>query len=306
MRAEIEISLQLKHENLIRVEDVFETKSHVFVIMEMMQGGELFDYVIEKSNLKESEASAIIKQVTSALKFMHSKGIIHRDLKPENVMLRNIPQKKGKRSKPFIKIIDFGMSKSLSPGRNAQSCLGTPGYMAPEVLEHKDYTSSVDMYSLGVVSYILLAGYMPLQTAEGQWHSRVIYPVEEWAEVSDEAKDFINQLVVYDPKKRMTAEKALAVRAYDSFALFRENIITNRVSHHFLCSYASDEDVSLSKYRSLLAASVVTQGKDKTRLDIDVVETSRKSIVEKRSSHTTLLGYARSRRRRSASGHCGG
>ena len=71
MRAEIEISMKLKHENLIRVEDIFETCSHVFVIMEMMQGGELFDYVIEHSNLKESEASAIIKQVASALKFMH-------------------------------------------------------------------------------------------------------------------------------------------------------------------------------------------------------------------------------------------
>ena len=87
MRAEIEISMKLKHENLIRVEDIFETASHVFVIMEMMQGGELFDYVIEHSNLKESEASAIIKQVASALKFMHDNGIIHRDLKPENVML---------------------------------------------------------------------------------------------------------------------------------------------------------------------------------------------------------------------------
>lgn len=209
MRAEIEISFQLQHQHLIKVKDVFETKSHVYVIMEMMEGGELFDYVIEKSNLKESEASAIIKQVTLALYFMHNKGIIHRDLKPENVMLRHMPSKSGKRSKPFIKIIDFGMSKALSPGRNAQSCLGTPGYMAPEVLEHKDYTSAVDMYSLGVVSYILLAGYMPLQTAEGQWHSRVIYPAEEWADVSDEAKDFINKLVVYDPKKRMSAEKTL-------------------------------------------------------------------------------------------------
>jgi len=210
MRAEIEISMQLKHEHLIKVADVFETKSHVYVIMECMEGGELFDYVIEKSSLKESEAVAIIKQITLALKFMHDKGIIHRDLKPENVMLRNAPNESGRKGRPFIKIIDFGMSKALSPGRNAQSCLGTPGYMAPEVLEHKDYTSSVDMYSLGVVSYILLAGYMPLQTAEGQWHSRVIFPAEEWAEVSDEAKDFINKLVVYDPTKRMSADQTLA------------------------------------------------------------------------------------------------
>ena len=134
--------------------------SSICTIHKSKPGSITFFYNKKYSNyITSSEASAIIKQVASALKFMHDNGIIHRDLKPENVMLSKKPDGK-RRKKPFIKIIDFGMSKALSPGRNAQSCLGTPGYMAPEVLEHKDYTSSVDIYSLGVVSYILLAGYM--------------------------------------------------------------------------------------------------------------------------------------------------
>lgn len=249
MRAEIEISMKLKHENLIRVEDIFETGSHVFVIMEMMQGGELFDYVIEHSNLKESEASQIIKQVTSALKFMHDNGIIHRDLKPENVMLSKKQTGGKRRKKPFIKIIDFGMSKALSPGRNAQSCLGTPGYMAPEVLEHKDYTSSVDMYSLGVVSYILLAGYMPLQTAEGTWHSRVIYPAEEWAEVSDDAKDFINRLVTYDPEKRMSAKEALAHKWLSKIKTRRDSTLQ---SSRLLANPLSRKDLQTRRSSALI------------------------------------------------------
>jgi len=248
MRAEIEISMKLKHENLIRVEDIFETGSHVFVIMEMMQGGELFDYVIEHSNLKESEACAIIKQVANALKFMHDNGIIHRDLKPENVMLSKKPDGK-RRKKPFIKIIDFGMSKALSPGRNAQSCLGTPGYMAPEVLEHKDYTASVDMYSLGVVSYILLAGYMPLQTAEGTWHSRVIYPAEEWAEVSEDAKDFINRLVTYDPNKRMTAVEALQHKWLSKIKTRRDSTLQ---SSRLLANPLSRKDLQTRRSSALI------------------------------------------------------
>ena len=277
MRAEIEISMQLKHDHLIRVADVFETKSHVYVIMEMMEGGELFDYVIEKSNLKESEASAIIKQVTLALHFMHEKGIIHRDLKPENVMLRNSPDANGK-NKPFIKIIDFGMSKALSPGRNAQSCLGTPGYMAPEVLEHKDYTSAVDMYSLGVVSYILLAGYMPLQTAEGQWHSRVIYPVEEWAEVSEAAKDFINKLVVYDPKKRMTAEQTLSHPWLKKIKTRRDSTL---MSSKLLANPLSRKD--LRTRRSSALADMKDDMKSLLQDDIQAIREMQEELIKRNS-----------------------
>ena len=127
---EIKVLKALNHPNIIRLEDTYETSERIYMVMEMMVGGELFDYVVEKGTLSEEEASAIVRKVTSAVAHMHSLDIIHRDLKPENLLLTS------KRTDAEVKLIDFGLAKETQPDDMARSFLGTRGYLAPEVCRY--------------------------------------------------------------------------------------------------------------------------------------------------------------------------
>jgi len=214
LKDEIEISMNLSHRNIIDIKDVFETKRHVWIIMEMMKGGELFDYLFANEFLFEHDAMSIVQQITAALAYMHHHKVIHRDLKLENIMLRR-PVSEEIGSKVFIKLIDFGMSKELDH-MNARtgSVLGSPGYVAPEILKRQKYTSSVDMYSLGVITYSVLCGYMPMQARVlvnfgRSMRTIVIFPKKEWKDISGEAQDFVRRLLSQNPDERMTAVDAL-------------------------------------------------------------------------------------------------
>ena len=175
-----------------------------------MRGGELFDYVVEKGALSESEASTIVRSVTSAVAYMHENAVIHRDLKPENLLLTN---KSGMGAQ--VKIIDFGLAKMLHDSKT-QSFLGTRGYLAPEMLRREAYDKAVDVWALGVIVYVLLCGCLPFQD-----DGKVISSKEEaeeifklrfppWAKsLSDSAKDLLRHLLQVDDTKRYTAEQAL-------------------------------------------------------------------------------------------------
>eukprot|EP00624_Nannochloropsis_granulata_P004407 evm.model.NODE_31928_length_7276_cov_23.184168.1 len=128
------------HKNIIHLEDVFETGERIYMVMELMRGGELFDYVVEKGTLSEEEASELVRCLASAIAYMHSLEIIHRDLKPENLLLTHGAGGGGREgSKAEVKIIDFGLSKILG-GAMAKSFLGTRGYLAPEMLQRQTYS----------------------------------------------------------------------------------------------------------------------------------------------------------------------
>jgi tRNA A-37 threonylcarbamoyl transferase component Bud32 len=129
-QVEIEALRQLQHPGIIRLYDVYIPENKIFIVMENMEGGELFDYVVQKGTLTEDEAAKIVQKVTSALVFMHSKNICHRDLKPENLLLKQKP--KGPNDDIDVKIIDFGLSKAMEEPI-ARTFLGTRGYLAPEV-----------------------------------------------------------------------------------------------------------------------------------------------------------------------------
>ena len=123
---EIEVLKELNHPGIIKLEDVYTTDSKIYMVMELMSGGELFDYVVEKGTLTEEEASLIVKGVVDAVVYMHDKGIIHRDLKPENLLLKTRPTDADREgAKVECKIIDFGLSKFVQTGRMATSFLGT-------------------------------------------------------------------------------------------------------------------------------------------------------------------------------------
>lgn len=197
------------HPNIVQLFETYEDKSKVYLIMELVTGGELFDRIVEKGSYTEKDASYLIRQVLEAVDYMHEQGVVHRDLKPENLLYYN-PAEDSK-----IMISDFGLSKMEDSGFMATAC-GTPGYVAPEVLAQKPYGKAVDVWSIGVISYILLCGYPPFydendanlfaQILKGEFEFDSPY----WDEISESAKDFIRNLMCVNVEKRFTCKQALA------------------------------------------------------------------------------------------------
>uniref|UniRef100_A0A8U8C8C2 Uncharacterized protein n=1 Tax=Geospiza parvula TaxID=87175 RepID=A0A8U8C8C2_GEOPR len=171
--------------------------------------GELFDRIVEKGFYTERDASALIRQILDAVKYLHDMGIVHRDLKPENLLYYSMDED----SK--IMISDFGLSKIEGCGSVMSTACGTPGYVAPEVLAQKPYSKAVDCWSIGVIAYILLCGYPPFYDEnDAKLFEQILQAEYEfdspyWDDISDSAKDFIQHLMEKDPGKRFTCEQAL-------------------------------------------------------------------------------------------------
>lgn len=205
----------LQHPNIISLYDVYYDSDRIYIVMELMHGGELFDYVVERGTLSEPEAADIMKKITSALDYIHSKNIIHRDLKPENLLLLRKPLT------PYdveVKIIDFGLSKQLEtqPGGVAGTFLGTRGYLAPEMLQRLNYSCAVDAWALGVILYVLLCGCLPFDddsqplSSADALKARFVLRYPRWARnLSNDAKDLLSHLLDIDPNVRYTAQRAL-------------------------------------------------------------------------------------------------
>uniref|UniRef100_A0A8W7PA31 Protein kinase domain-containing protein n=1 Tax=Anopheles coluzzii TaxID=1518534 RepID=A0A8W7PA31_ANOCL len=177
------------HPNIVQLLETFEDKSKVYLIMELVTGGELFDRIVEKGSYTERDASNLIRQVLEAVDYMHEQGVVHRDLKPENLLYYSAAED----SK--IMISDFGLSKMEDSGFMATAC-GTPGYVAPEVLAQKPYGKAVDVWSIGVISYILQKGIPAVLRRERC--------------EPDSAKDFIRNLMCVNVEGRCKSKQALA------------------------------------------------------------------------------------------------
>ncbi|CAJ1054494.1 calcium/calmodulin-dependent protein kinase type 1D [Xyrichtys novacula] len=206
---EIAVLRKIKHENIVALEDIYESPDHLYLIMQLVSGGELFDRIVEKGFYTEKDASTLIRQVLDAVNYLHRMGIVHRDLKPENLLYFN-PQDESK-----IMISDFGLSKMEGSGDVMSTACGTPGYVAPEVLAQKPYSKAVDCWSIGVIAYILLCGYPPFYDEnDSKLFEQILkadyeFDAPYWDDISDSAKDFIGNLMEKDPVKRFTCEQAL-------------------------------------------------------------------------------------------------
>ena len=205
---EIRILNTLQHPNIVEIFEVHEDQDKVYLVMELERGGELFDRIIEKGSYTEKDAAEVVKQILSAVGYMHSKGVVHRDLKAENLLFRT------NESNSKIMISDFGLS-TMQNIDSMQSTCGTLGYVAPEVLSKKPYGKSVDVWSIGVITYILLCGYQPFYD-ESDYHlarqildGELIFDSPYWDGISKDAIDFIRKLMCVDVNKRLTCEKAL-------------------------------------------------------------------------------------------------
>ncbi|XP_008488788.1 calcium/calmodulin-dependent protein kinase type 1G [Calypte anna] len=205
---EIAVLRKIKHENIVTLEDIYESTTHYYLVMQLVSGGELFDRILERGVYTEKDASVVIHQVLTAVKYLHENGIVHRDLKPENLLYLT-PEENSK-----IMITDFGLSKMEQNGIMSTAC-GTPGYVAPEVLAQKPYSKAVDCWSIGVITYILLCGYPPFyEETESKLFEKIkegYYEFESpfWDDISESAKDFIRHLLEKNPTTRFTCEEAL-------------------------------------------------------------------------------------------------
>jgi len=207
LRREVHNLKALDHPNILKLYDVYEDDKQFFLIMELVQGKELFDKIVERGQYSEKDASHISRQFVAAIEYLHSKGIAHRDLKPENLLSI------GSGEKEVLKVADFGLSKNFGDEKMMTSC-GSPGYVAPEVLECESYGKEVDMWSIGVIIYILLVGYPPFYADNDPALFKKIMACdyefgEGWDVISESAKDLLRHLIVKDPKKRFTATAAL-------------------------------------------------------------------------------------------------
>uniref|UniRef100_A0A8C6WY33 Protein kinase domain-containing protein n=1 Tax=Neogobius melanostomus TaxID=47308 RepID=A0A8C6WY33_9GOBI len=205
---EINVLRRIKHENVVGLEDFYESRTHYYLVMQLVSGGELFDRIVDRGVYTEKDASSVVKQVLQAVSYLHQNSIVHRDLKPENLLYYNTDEN------AKIMVSDFGLSKTLEHGVMSTAC-GTPGYVAPEVLAQKPYSKAVDCWSIGVITYILLCGYPPFfEDNETQLFSKIMraeyaFHSPFWDDISESAKDFIRNMMQKNPSKRFTTEEAL-------------------------------------------------------------------------------------------------
>jgi len=209
LRREIHIMKSLDHPNILKLFEVYVSDEEFFLVMELVEGRELFDKIVERGQYSEKDAANIVWQIVSGVNYLHQNGIAHRDLKPENLLCTEGEEHE------VIKIADFGFAKNFGK-ENLMTSVGSPGYVAPEILCSESYNESVDMWSVGVIIYILLCGYPPFyaDTASALYRrimdAKYDFDDPSWDDVSESAKDLIRSLLVKDPTTRLTASQCLS------------------------------------------------------------------------------------------------
>ncbi|XP_046896999.1 myosin light chain kinase 2, skeletal/cardiac muscle isoform X2 [Hypomesus transpacificus] len=206
---EVQVMNQLNHANILQLYEAFETKNQVVLILEYVEGGELFDRIVDESTpLTEVDAMVFVKQICEGIHYMHQMFVLHLDLKPENILCVN-------RTSHQVKIIDFGLARRYKPREKMRVNFGTPEFLAPEVVDFDFVSFPTDMWTLGVVTYMLLSGLSPfLGDDESQTLNNVLavnwyFEEEAFEHISAEARDFISNLLIREKGGRLSAAKCL-------------------------------------------------------------------------------------------------
>lgn len=209
LKEEMEILSSFNHEHIIKMEEYFDEPKYVYIVTELVAGGELFDRIVKKSYYSEKDARDLIRVFLKTMAYVHERGVVHRDLKPENLLLVSDDDDSD------IKIADFGLAKRIVDLKPNEPPCGTPAYVAPEILRNQKYGVEVDIWSIGVICYVLLAGYPPFydedvkklfrKIKDGKYH----FHQEHWGDKSPEAIDCIKKMLCVDVKERWTAKQLL-------------------------------------------------------------------------------------------------
>lgn len=209
VRREVQIMHHLAgHPNVVSIKGAFEDAVAVHVVMELCAGGELFDRIIQRGHYTERKAAELTRTIVGVVEACHSLGVMHRDLKPENFLF--ISQDEDS----LLKTIDFGLSVFFKPGEKFSDVVGSPYYVAPEVLR-KRYGPEADVWSAGVILYILLSGVPPFWAESEQGifeqvlHGDLDFSSDPWPNISESAKDLVRKMLVRDPRRRLTAHEVL-------------------------------------------------------------------------------------------------
>ena len=252
---EIEILKKLDHPKILKIIDFYSKVKKYYIITEYCPEGELFNEIIKMGRFDEGQTAFIINQILKAISYCHRNQIIHRDIKPENIMIT----KREKNGCLQVKLIDFGTAKIFEKGQSENRYVGSSYYMAPEVLKRK-YDEKCDLWSIGVILYILLTGRPPfdgnddeeiLKNVEIGVYDKTSYP---FPSLSSYAKDLINKLLQYDAKKRISAEEALEHQWFKT-AEFKKKDKVNTIPHDL----AKQLITNMTKYKSnnMLKCAVV-------------------------------------------------
>ncbi|CAO3619731.1 unnamed protein product [Cunninghamella echinulata] len=210
LTSELDILKQVKHPHIISMHDLYESKDAVYIVTDLASGGELFQQLLDRGSYTERDACHLIAQLLEGLAYLHDHDIVHRDIKPENLLFDT------KDPDAKLMITDFGLSKILKKHDDIlMTACGTPGYVAPEVLLQKGHGKPVDIWSVGVITFVLLSGYTPFygedqaELFQNIMSGNYEFDEEYWGEISDTAKEFVDRLLTFDPEKRITAKDAL-------------------------------------------------------------------------------------------------
>uniref|UniRef100_A0A8C9HSI6 Ribosomal protein S6 kinase n=1 Tax=Piliocolobus tephrosceles TaxID=591936 RepID=A0A8C9HSI6_9PRIM len=212
---EIEILLRYgQHPNIITLKDVYDDGKFVYLVMELMRGGELLDRILQQRYFSEREASDVLCTITKTMDYLHSQGVVHRDLKPSNILYRD---ESG--SPESIRVCDFGFAKQLRAGNGLlMTPCYTANFVAPEVLKRQGYDAACDIWSLGILLYTMLAGFTPFANGPDDTPEEILARIGSgkyalsggnWDSISDAAKDVVSKMLHVDPHQRLTAMQVL-------------------------------------------------------------------------------------------------
>ena len=210
-KVEIDILKIGQHPNIIKLYDIYENENYIYIIMEYCSGGDLLSYFEHYDyELKETKVCEIIHKLSMAIYYLHSYGIVHRDLKPENILMTDLTPEAD------IRLLDFGLSKIVGNEEKCTEPYGTLSFVAPEVLQGKPYDKSVDLWSIGIITFLLLCGYLPFddkhserEIARQTIQDPVPFESKIWNKYSSEAKNFVEGLLQKKPEKRLSIKEVL-------------------------------------------------------------------------------------------------
>ena len=245
-KTEIDILKVSQHPNIIKLYDVYDTADFIYIVMEYCSGGDLFGYLEKRGfKLPEPRACEIIHKLAMAIFYIHSYGIVHRDLKPENILMTDQTERAD------IRLLDFGLGKIVGPTDKCNEPYGTLSYVAPEVLKEKPYDKSVDLWSLGIITYLMLCGFLPFddETSEREIARQTIqdpvpYPSQVWGKISKEARRFVDGLLRKNPSERMTIKQVLEHEWFKQYSKSPELRQKTKTRTKSLFSLYTNDDIT--------------------------------------------------------------